>query len=164
MHAYLLSPMHMVGLSVGENIISIRSMSHRMESSLAFLRMPDRRLEYVTCLPLLFSSLLIFSFTLPIARTTTRRVRAEITPIATAVSGSQAQQRVVFFLDAASRARQLDCMRRLSLLLLRREIGRDRVADRRQADGGGGVGREEEFNGDEGKKLLVDDPTRARGL
>jgi hypothetical protein len=132
MHAYLLSPMHMVGLSVGENIISIRSMSHRMESSLAFLRMPDRRLEYVTCLPLLFSSLLIFSFTLPIARTTTRRVRAEITPIATAVSGSQAQ-RVVFFLGAASRARQLDCMRRLSLLLLRREIGRDRVADRRPA-------------------------------
>lgn len=34
----------------------------------------------------------------------------------------------------------------------------------RRADGGGGVGREEEFNGDEGKKLLVDDPTRARGL
>ena len=45
-------------------------MSHRMESSLAFLRIPDRRLEYVTCLPLLFSSLLIFSFTLPIAETT----------------------------------------------------------------------------------------------
>jgi hypothetical protein len=30
------------------------------------LRMPDRRFEYVTCLPLLFSSFLIFSLTLPI--------------------------------------------------------------------------------------------------
>lgn len=63
---YLLSPMHMVGFPEGENMMRIRSISHNMDSSLAFLRIPDRRFEYVTCLPLVFSSFLIFSLTLPI--------------------------------------------------------------------------------------------------
>jgi hypothetical protein len=38
-----------------------------MESSLAFLRIPDLRFEYVTCRPLLFSSFFILSLTLPMA-------------------------------------------------------------------------------------------------
>lgn len=77
---YLLSPTHMVGLPLGENMRRMRSISQSMDNSLAFLRIPDRRLEYVTCRPLVFSSFLILSFTLPMSKNFRPKLRLNVTP------------------------------------------------------------------------------------
>lgn len=63
---YLLSPWHNVAFPVGENMRRTISMSHSIDNSLAFFTIPALLLEYVTCLPLLFSNFLIFNLTLPI--------------------------------------------------------------------------------------------------
>jgi hypothetical protein len=49
----------------GENMMRAMSMSQRTESSYAFLMSPFRRLEKVTCRFVMFSILLIWSFTRP---------------------------------------------------------------------------------------------------
>jgi hypothetical protein len=49
----------------GENMMRAMSMSQRTESSYAFLISPFRRLEKVTCRFVMFSILLIWSFTRP---------------------------------------------------------------------------------------------------
>lgn len=56
----------MVGFPEGENISRTIPMSHSIESSSAFFKIPDLLFEYVTCLLLLLSNLLIFNLTLPI--------------------------------------------------------------------------------------------------
>ena len=63
---YLRLPLHNEGFPVGENMRSIISISHSIDNSVAFLMIPFFLLAYVAWRPLVFSSLLIFSFTLPI--------------------------------------------------------------------------------------------------
>lgn len=67
---YLRSPRTNVGFPVGENIRRIRSMSHNIDNSLAFFKMPFLLFEYVICRLLVLSNLFIFSLTLPILQTT----------------------------------------------------------------------------------------------
>ena len=64
--SYLCSPWKTVGFPVGENIRRTISMSHKMDNSLAFFKIPLFLFEYVTCLLPVLSSRLIFNLTLPI--------------------------------------------------------------------------------------------------
>lgn len=57
-----------VGLPVGENIRRTISISHNIDNSLAFFKIPLLLFEYVTFLLLLLSNLFIISLTLPILK------------------------------------------------------------------------------------------------
>lgn len=63
---YLRLPQHSEALPPGENIRRIRSMSQRIDSSLAFFKIPFFLLANVAWRPFVFSNFFIFNFTLPI--------------------------------------------------------------------------------------------------
>ena len=63
---YLRLPQHSEALPPGENIRRIRSMSQRIDSSLAFFKIPFFLLANVAWRPAVFSNFFIFNFTLPI--------------------------------------------------------------------------------------------------
>jgi hypothetical protein len=61
-------PQHIAALPVGENIRRTISMSQRIDSSLAFFKIPFFLLANVDWRPFVFSNFFIFNFTLPILK------------------------------------------------------------------------------------------------